>query len=546
MSLQVTREEWEFAQRLLHDYDFFARHCQKIEPKDLDEEDEFAAQLISAMQDDNSTAGMIPLILQPGQRKLHDWATEMKIRRGLIRAALVKPRQLGWSTIIQGRAHWLATKTPGLKIHTVSHTSESTAKFLRRFKKMCLAAPPTVTQGRQVENSKEIIFANGASHSIATAGTPEAVRSDSCHILHGSELPYWKFMVETFGALIPALSGGPGSEGWLESSSKGKGTPWHLFIQEARAGQNEWEVFFDAWFNHPRYRTTPPPGWEMDDEARACMVKWNLSLDQMYWRAMMIKSLRALWLFKQEFPTTIDESFQSPEDTLYNPDAIDRARMNHGQILADRYAPLIIGCDPARVGDRTAIAFRQGNVLHETIKYPKMDDMRLVGILADYMKRGYNGVPVKKVFIDYAIGEGVASRLRELGFGRIIQAVHFSEAPMEPRYANKRTEMFMRMGDWFGETGDTVSIPDDDDLVGDLLCIPGFVQSEGSEKIKLVSKDVIKKLYGKSPDIADACALTFAYEVQGEKVAELQKFARDNFGHLPADELSRVIDDFAK
>lgn len=548
LRFDLNPSEREIHLRLRDDYEFFARHIQKIEPKDL-QLDEDMQERVGALQGEDSTAGMIPLIFHPGQMRLHRFVTDMKMRRGVVRAALVKPRQVGWSTYIQGRAHWLATKTPGMKVFIVSHNSDSTRKFLRRARKLCLAAPDVVTAGRQVENSKELIFNNGASYAIATAGSPDAMRSDSCHFLHVSEEPYFPEQEAIMAAIMPALSDGYGSEGFRESTSRGKGTLWHQFIMESVAGQNEWEVFFDAWFNHPKHRATPPPGWKPDAEAEHARRMYPgvvLTDEQLYWRAMRIKTLRAIWLFKQEFPGTLEESFQSSADTLYPPDAVIRARRNHGSLLPDQYAPLIMGVDPARTGDRTCISFRQGRVFRKVLTWPKMDDMQLVGIIAKFLRDGFEGTPVAKCFIDYAIGAGPASRLRELGFGSKVIVVHFGGSPRDDRYLNKRTEMYMDMRDWLGDTGEHVSIPDSDDVSSDLLAIPDFLQTTGSEKIKLAPKEEIKKAFGKSPDIADSMVLTFAFPVQAESIAELQNFARADMAHMNATEIGSVLRDFDK
>lgn len=552
----LTQEEIETHTRLMTDYQFFARYIQMIEPKDITlQPDEMA--LIEAVTDEDSLAGMIPLIFNPIQTAFHLFIEDMWKRRGLIRCAMGKPRQFGGSTYIQGRAHWRACKTPGMKVHIVSHNDDSTKNFLVRARKMCAAAPPTVTPGRPVENSKKLVFANGASYSIATAGNPDAIRSDNCHFLHASEEAYWKDGQAVIGAVIPALSDALGSEGYRESTSKGKGNAWHKFIQETKSGQNEWELFFEPWFKHPKYQAAPPPGWEPDHESLEAQQQFKLSINQVFWRAMKVKTLGALWLFKQEFPAFMEESFQASANTLYNPDVVYKASRN--QVPLNPNAPLILGIDPARTGDRTVLAFRQGKVFREVITYPKMDDTRLTTIIAGYLKNGYKGTKVAKVFIDYAIGEGVRSFLHSLNFIREVTAVHFGESASEPeRYQNKRIEMAMDLRDWFGDTGAFVSIPPNssapegkvgkdnniDDVVADLLAIPDFMQSDGPERIKLPPKDQIKKDFGRSPDIFDAMILTFAFPVHGEKPAALQEFVQENLSHLPPSEIGAILRDF--
>lgn len=554
--MELTPEQAHLHERLVNDYEFFARQIQKIEPKDLTEADESVLAQYDALHGEDSIAGMVPLVFHPGQQKLIQFADAMMREVGIIRLALVKPRQVGWSTVIQGRAHWRATKTPGMKIHIVSHTNDSTRKFLRRAKKMCLATPATITPGNLIDNSKELVFQNGASYSIATAGSPDAVRSDSCHFLHASEEAFWENAEANTAAIIPALSRGYGSEGYRESSSCGKGTPWHKFILETLAGENLWRVFFDAWFNHPKYRMTPPPGWEPNDEAKEAAAMFNLDMAQLYWRAMMIKDLRALWMFKQEFPGTIHESFQAPANSLINADAVNRASSNYGKIYWNERTPLIMGCDPGRNGDRTVIAFRQGNVLRKVLVWPKMTDDRLSGIIAGFLAKGFEGEPVAKLFIDYAIGEGIAAHMRGLHYYEKVCVVNFGGESSDPRYLNKRAEMYMDMRDWFGDTGEHVVIPrsdvntvrepeaSSDDIIGDLLATPDFVQVPGTDKIKMVPKEEIRKKHGRSPDIADAIALTFAYPVYGERTAEIQKLVQEDMAHLSTSELSSILSDF--
>lgn len=94
----------------------------------------------------------------------------------------------------------------------------------------------------------------------------------------------------------------------------------------------------------------------------------------------------------------------------------------------------------------------------------------------------------------------------------MVNGVHFSESALESSiYGNKRAEMACLLEKWIAQPG--VNIPDDDDFHADLMSVPD-IKSISDGPIKLVSKEKIKDIYGKSPDIFDAAMLTFAHPVR--------------------------------
>ena len=68
-----------------------------------------------------------------------------------------------------------------------------------------------------------------------------------------------------------------------------------------------------------------------------------------------------------------------------------------------------------------------------------MDNMALAALVADEIRAWHPDA----VFIDEGNGSGVIDRLRQLGFSPI--GVHFGGKATQPRYTNKRTEM------WWGD-----------------------------------------------------------------------------------------------
>jgi hypothetical protein len=102
-------------------------------------------------------------------------------------------------------------------------------------------------------------------------------------------------------------------------------------------------------------------------------------------------------------------------------------------------------------------------------------------------------------------GVGVVDALRQINHTPI--EVYFSGKANDPRYFNKRSEMWFEMAKWIKDGG---ALPDDSELAEELAAATYTFQGD---KFRLCDKDDIKKLIGRSPDKADALALTFAMPV---------------------------------
>ena len=170
--------------------------------------------------------------------------------------------------------------------------------------------------------------------------------------------------------------------------------------------------------------------------------------------------------------------------------------------------PTVWGLDVARFGgDRSALAKRQGQVLLEPIKtWQNKDLMELAGIvLTEYDACNYQNRP-QAIYIDaIGLGAGLADRLRELDLPAV--AVSVSEtASLKERFGRLRDELFWNAREWF--EGRDVKIPEDDTLIQEITGIRYKYLSTG--KLKVESKDEMKRRGHRSPDVADAFVLTFS------------------------------------
>jgi hypothetical protein len=107
------------------------------------------------------------------------------------------------------------------------------------------------------------------------------------------------------------------------------------------------------------------------------------------------------------------------------------------------------------------------------------------------------------IVIDSGSGAGIIDRLKQLKVKNIHEAL-FGGASGDPQFLDHRTEMWGRMRDWLPGA----MIDSDRQLEAD-LCTPEKENVGREDKIKLESKDKMKKRGVKSPNHADALALTF-------------------------------------
>lgn len=176
------------------------------------------------------------------------------------------------------------------------------------------------------------------------------------------------------------------------------------------------------------------------------------------------------------------------------------------------YSQKRLGIDVARFGDDSTIIFpRQGLQAH---KWVVMRNARNNEIASRVIaaKNKWSG-EVEYIDGTGGFGAGVVDIMIQRGFHP--QEISFSSKPDNPKYYNKRAEMWFRMAEWVKRGG---SLPKDEQLLKELTT-PQYYFQNG--KLILQPKEIIKAELGFSPDIADALALTFTDEERATGLGEL-------------------------
>ena len=176
-------------------------------------------------------------------------------------------------------------------------------------------------------------------------------------------------------------------------------------------------------------------------------------------------------------------------------------------------SPKIAGLDVARFGDdRTALIIRRaGEIIHlET--WGNTDLVQTAARVMDrYKAKLFNAIAVDSI----GIGAGVADILRANDIP--VAMVQVSEKPMDPeRFDTTRDELWWKLREWFEEGACSISralMPKQiQALLKDIQDIR--YKYSPTNKIKIETKDDMKKRLGFSPDIGDALCLTFTHKIR--------------------------------
>lgn len=526
MTHQPSEREIAVRKRLKTDFEYYAPRCLKIITK----------------KDEMGRSDIRPFEFNAAQKIIHDSIEDQKRRLGYVRKVILKGRQQGCSTYVEGRFYWKTSMNGGEKTFILTHQEGATDNLFGMAKRYHDNAPPFVQPHVGKQNSKEMEFDRIESrYQVATAGSKGAGRSATLSNFHGSEVGFWENGSEHLAGVMQAIPLAPGTEVILESTANGFGNIFHKQWEMAVKGESDFEAIFIPWFIQSEYRRPAPDGWQLLGDKESVpdgeltevdyAAAFELTADQMFWRRKKIAELgggeEGFFLFKQEYPATPDEAFQkSSMNSLLSRKFVIKARKS----TVATAGALIIGVDPAGDGedsDRTAIVRRRTRRIFGIETFNKLNTMQIAARIHTIIKQE----KPQRVFIDVGgLGVGIVDRLLEMeGTAGIVVPVNFGEAANDPVvYVNRKAEMAWSFKEWLEDPGGA-NIPDDNEVQADLLATPPD-DPDSNQRKRLKPKKWVKKEFGKSPDIFDGCCLTFAMplapgaHVQGNAAADFDPF----------------------
>lgn len=184
---------------------------------------------------------------------------------------------------------------------------------------------------------------------------------------------------------------------------------------------------------------------------------------------------------------------------------VEAAMARHLPKTAYEWAQKRLGVDVARFGDdRTVIFPRQGLVSFMPVVLRHARDSAVSVNIANQVLASKLRWGSELEFFDATGGwaAGAVDVMRANGHGPI--NVQFAAPAIDPRYFNRRAEIWFAMSEWIKGGG---KLPKGLDQLVAELTTPTYTFLKG--KFMLEEKDQVKIRLGRSPDLADALALTF-------------------------------------
>lgn len=498
----LTPEERQVLSELASELPFFAKSCLKIVDKQ---------------------GKLIPFVFNQAQWILHQRAENQKRRTGKVRLVVIKGRQEGCSTYIEARYFHKTLFVPTQSAYILAHQSESTLKIFSMASRFYDNLPPVLQFAKEKDTEKSMVYEQGSSYTVGTAGSSQVGRGMTVQLFHGSEVAFYENTEELSTGLMQTVADMPGTEMFLESTANGPGNFFHTKVYQAMAGKGDFELVFIPWYWMDEYATYfELTENDLTDKERAILETYSkdpvrpMTIANIAWRRKKIIEFEDKeWKFNQEYPCNVEEAFIHAEARFFDIAKLYAAKAR--KTVEDREMPLIIGIDQGRTGDDTIIARRVGRKILPFEVIPADDgkerDMRLAGRIATIITTERPDM----IFMDTTNEHGALDRVHELGYTKIVKGIHFGQQAADPkRHKNKRTEMHFSFREWLLDP--EADVPDDQQFMAECGAIPS--EKETSNNLQYIeSKDTIKSKLGWSPNKLDAVLLTFAFLVRKKKVS---------------------------
>jgi len=205
-----------------------------------------------------------------------------------------------------------------------------------------------------------------------------------------------------------------------------------------------------------------------------------------------------------------DWNYMDESDNLFDFDSISNSVFSSVPQGTDKK---YISVDVARFGsDRSVAVVWNGLVVLEVLIYTKLSTTELSSEIRELISK--YGVHPNNVIVDSdGVGGGVADQIRGTNFVNNSRPLH------EQNFSNLKSQCYVKLSELFKEGKISLNIMDPatiDELTQELLAVK-LKDVDKDNKVQVQSKDDMKKILGKSPDLSDALMMRMYFEIKNLK-----------------------------
>lgn len=274
----------------------------------------------------NKELKLVPFILTPEQKEFVESLEKFNI--------VLKSRQLGLSVVTVALAIRQCIVHDNSCCLLVSHDQKSCNAIFDKLKQQFKSVPDWLKPEEIANNRQEIKMRNGSKITCTVAGNKDVGRGDTLHLVHCSEFAFWKTPQKHLNSIMQALA--PDGKIIIESTANGQNYFAETF-NKAKNKENSFKYYFFNWISgrtlFQKDYANAVQQWlarndnkilsdEDLDEDEIQLKQLGATIEQLIWRRLKISN-SSLEEFKQEFPSTSTEAFQTTGSQIFANKRID-------------------------------------------------------------------------------------------------------------------------------------------------------------------------------------------------------------------------------
>ena len=235
-----------------------------------------------------------------------------------------------------------------------------------------------------------------------------------------------------------------------------------------------------------------------------------LPLDNPHLPSSYIEMLKGLPPAQRRRLLEGDWNYMEENDSLFDFDSISNSIYKTSPNPSDKK---YMSVDVARFGsDRSVIMIWVGLVVIDCIVYSKLSTTELSTEIRSLIQS--HGIHPNNVIVDSdGVGGGVADQIKGTNFVNNSSPLHAQN------FSNLKSQCYVKLSELFKEGKISVNLSDPglvDELTQELLAIR-LKDIDKDNKVAVQSKDEMKKILGKSPDLSDALMMGIYFQIKNLK-----------------------------